>query len=166
MKYESSICLPHWIYTDRVCLWCVFACEGMHLWVPLQTVRHVLSLTNTLRGFAKLSSYSCDTDARSDHWGFGLNTCKVVFKLLQFQMLTKKRNEKKRKKISNLLNTKGFTCVIYAFNKRQNAWRHISTHCKFQNFCQFRSWVNPSWAFLLCRGLTLTGFHNASWFEA
>lgn len=51
-----------------------FACELVHSCRSLQTLQHVLSLRNTLRGFAKLSSYSWDTDTRCARGGFVQDT--------------------------------------------------------------------------------------------
>lgn len=45
--------------------------------IPLQTLQHVLSLRNALRGFAKLSSYSCAADTRCARWAFVQDTCKA-----------------------------------------------------------------------------------------
>lgn len=51
-----------------------FACELVHSCRSLQTLQHVPSLRNTLRGFAKLSSYSWDTDTRRACCGFVQDT--------------------------------------------------------------------------------------------
>lgn len=72
-----SVCMylsQHIGYVQCLCVCSMLACKVMHSWVSLQTVQHVLSLRNTLRGFAKLSSYSWDTDTRCALYGFVQDT--------------------------------------------------------------------------------------------
>lgn len=58
-----SMCMAVHCVHVIMCVWQRVCSEGAAgPWVSLQTVQHVLSLTNTLRGFTKLSSYSWDAD--------------------------------------------------------------------------------------------------------